>query len=365
MSHAILLVGHGSRMQEGNQQLLAFAERVQDRLGSKYPIIETCFLELTTPTIAQGIAACIERGATRVTLVPIILFGAGHSKIHIPYAIDVAREQYPGVEFSYGKPIGVHPKALEILASRLEEAGLSLERVGEERTEDAILIVGRGSSDPDANSDLFKVSRLLWERTPVKFVETCYIGVTEPNFEDGLKRCLALGAKRVFILPYFLFTGVLIKRIEGFMEPFRTSYPDVELKLAEYFGFHDALIELIQERAEEAAQGDVKMNCDHCQFRLAAMDEHHHHHDHDHDHGHSHHDHAHHDHDHSHHDHAHHDHDHSHEDHDHSHDHSHAHNVHDHDHDHSHEGHDHSHDHDHSHADHDHSDLIPAKGGSR
>ncbi|WP_109687155.1 sirohydrochlorin chelatase [Tumebacillus permanentifrigoris] len=303
MSHAILLVGHGSRVQEGNQQLLAFAGRVQERLGSKYPVIETCFLELTTPTIAQGIAACIVRGATRVTLVPIILFGAGHSKIHIPHAIDVAREQYPSVEFSYGKPLGVHPKALEILTARLEEAGLSLELAGEARTEDAILIVGRGSSDPDANSDLFKVSRLLWERTPVKFVETCYIGVTEPNFEDGLKRCIALGAKRVYILPYFLFTGVLIQRIEGFMEPFSLTYPDVELKLAEYFGFHDALIELIEERAEEAAQGEVKMNCDHCQFRLAAMDEHHHHHDHDHSHHHEgehgHHDHEHHDHEHA------------------------------------------------------------------
>ncbi|MBL0385808.1 sirohydrochlorin chelatase [Tumebacillus sp. ITR2] len=302
MSHAILLVGHGSRVQEGNSELLAFAGRVQGRLGEKYPIIETCFLELTTPTIPQGIAACVERGATRVTLVPIILFGAGHSKIHIPHAIDNARELYPHVEFSYGKPIGVHPKALDILTTRVEEAGLERgRREGEPRTDEAILIVGRGSSDPDANSDLFKVSRLLWERTPVKHVETCYIGVTDPNFEDGLKRCLALGAKRVYVLPYFLFTGVLIKRIEDFMDVFRTTYPQVELRLAEYFGFHDALIDLVQERAEEAAQGDVKMNCDHCQFRLMAMDEHHHHHDHDHEHGHHHH--HEHEHDHDHHDH--------------------------------------------------------------
>ncbi|KEO81808.1 sirohydrochlorin chelatase [Tumebacillus flagellatus] len=312
MSHAILLVGHGSRVQEGNDQLLAFAKRVEARLGERYPVIETCFLELTTPTIAQGISACVERGATRVTLVPIILFGAGHSKIHIPHAIDNAREQYPGVEFSYGKPIGVHPKALEILMSRLEEAGLEIEaREGEARRDEAILIVGRGSSDPDANSDLFKVSRLLWERTPVKYVETCYIGVTDPNLEDGLRRCRALGAKRVYVLPYFLFTGVLIQRIEDYMEKFRVAFPEMEMRLAEYFGFHDALIELVEERAEEAAAGDVKMNCDHCQYRLGAMADHHHH-DHDHHHDHEHH----HDHDH-HHDHEHHDHDHEHHDHEH------------------------------------------------
>jgi len=307
MSHAILLVGHGSRDPEGNQELLAFAERVREKLNGQYPIIETCFLELAKPTIPQGIKTCIDRGATEVTLVPIILFGAGHSKLHVPHEIDEAKEQYPHVTFRYGKPIGVHPRTQEILMARLRETGFEW-GVGATRSEDAILLVGRGSSDPDANSDLFKISRLLWEKVPVKFVETCYIGVTDPNFEDGIARCIALGAKRVFVLPYFLFTGVLIKRVEEKMLQVSEAHPDMQLVLGNYFGFHDQLIEIIRERAEEAALGEAKMNCDNCQFRIEAMEHHHHHHDHDHDHGHDHHhDHSHdhdHDHDHHHHDHV-------------------------------------------------------------
>jgi len=294
MTQAILLVGHGSRDPEGNLELLAFAERVRTRLAAKFPVIETCFLELTTPTIPTGIRTCIERGATQVTLVPIILFGAGHSKLHIPHMIDEAREQYPDVTFHYGKPIGVHTKALDILSARLAEAGCV---AGEGRSNEAVLLVGRGSSDPDANGDLHKMARLLWERSPVRYVETCFIGVTDPDFAEGMRRCAALGAERVYVLPYFLFTGVLIKRISGMMHDFAAEYPNVELKLGAYFGFHDKLIELVEERANEAAQGDVRMNCDHCKYRLEAMEHHHHHHDHDHGHEHHHHDHDHRDHD--------------------------------------------------------------------
>ena len=118
---AILLVGHGSRDPEGNVELLRFADMVR----SKAPqfLIETCFLEFAKPNIDQGIANCVAQGATRVVLVPIILFAAGHAKLHIPDAIDHAKRKYPNVQFVYGRPIGVHQKVINILKSRLAEAG--------------------------------------------------------------------------------------------------------------------------------------------------------------------------------------------------------------------------------------------------
>ncbi len=337
MKHAILLVGHGSRDPEGNEQLLAFAKRVEAKLGGEFPIIETCFLEFARPTIPQGIDTCVARGAEAVTLVPVILFGAGHSKLHIPHEIDEAKERHPSVHFSYGKPIGVHQKTLDILSSRLEEAGFDL--AATERNEDAVLIVGRGSSDPDANSDLCKITRLLFEKIPAGIVETCYIGVTEPDFAKGVERCVKLGAKRIFILPYFLFTGILIKRMEAMTEEFSKQYPEIPLVLADYFGFHDNLVTILHDRAVEAARGESKMNCDLCKYRLDAMADHHHHHHHDDDH-------HHHDHDHHHHGHDHHDHDHHHHEHDH---HSHEHDHHHHAHEHGTDEHKHDHEHQHDH----------------
>lgn len=287
MKRAILLVGHGSRDEQGNEELIQFAERVRAAVHKQYPLVETCFLEFATPTIQQGIQSCIEKGASHVTLVPVILLGAGHSKLHIPHEIDIAKQKHPQVQFAYGKPIGVHEKVLDILESRLQEAGY-VTSSDQPRTDEAILLVGRGSSDPDANSDLCKIARLLWERVNVRVVETCFIGVTAPDFAEGMQRCIDLGAKRVYVLPYFLFTGVLIKRISANMHEFSQAYPDVEMKLGGYFGLHDRLVEILQERVEEASQGTVQMNCDLCQYRLGAVEAHHHHH-HDHEHEHHHH----------------------------------------------------------------------------
>ncbi|MCI3923210.1 sirohydrochlorin chelatase [Paenibacillus sp. TRM 82003] len=311
---AILLVGHGSRDPEGNEELLRFAEGVKARVPDM--LVETCFLELALPSIPQGIARLVEAGATRVTLVPIILFAAGHAKLHIPAEIDRAKIRYPHVRFAYGRPIGIHEKVLDILRSRLTEAGfIGSEPGGERDANTAVLLLGRGSSDPDANGDFAKMSRLLWERLPVQWVEPSFIGVTEPSFPQGFERCVRLGAKKVYVLPYFLFTGILIKRIEQMTAEFAEAHPDVQVELAGYFGLHPELAELLLDRVAEASEGRAFMNCDMCKYRLEAAA--HHHHDHDHGHDHSH--------------------DHGHE-HSHGHDHSHDH-GHDHDHDHGHEHH--------------------------
>ncbi|WP_373228668.1 sirohydrochlorin chelatase [Cohnella sp.] len=302
--NAVLFVGHGSRDPHGNDEVRAFVQSVIETLDQ--PIAETCFLEFEKPNIAGGIDICIQKGATRVVVIPIILFAAGHAKIHIPAAIDEAKLKYPLVQFIYGRPIGIHDKVLDILTSRTSGVGIGKD---EELEDTAILVVGRGSSDPDANSDLFKISRLLWEKMKVKWVETAFIGVTSPLIEEGMEKCLKLGARHVVIVPYFLFTGILINRMDHILDEFKLKHPHHQFSMAEYFGFHPILKQILKDRVNEAVRDEVKVNCDMCHYRIAAMDgiEHHHHHDHDHDH------HAH-DHDHDHHDH---DHDHDHHDHDH------------------------------------------------
>ncbi|GAA4839320.1 CbiX/SirB N-terminal domain-containing protein [Paenibacillus vulneris] len=325
--NAVLFVGHGSKDAEGNEEVREFVRSIASKMDQ--PIVETCFLEFERPTIAQGIEQCVQQGATQIAVVPITLFSAGHAKIHIPAAIDEARLRYPSVRFNYGRPIGVHEQVLDILASRLEAAGAGAATEAD-REQTAVLVVGRGSSDADANSDLFKISRLFWEKLKVKWVETAFIGVTAPLVDEGIERCIKLGARKVVILPYFLFTGVLMKRMEQMLLQFSEKYPEQEFILADYFGFHPNLQLILRERALEAVEGEARMNCDMCQYRLAAMEhiDHHHHHDHDHDYGHHHH-------------------------------------GHDHHHDHHH-GHDHDHDHDHDHHHHDHDDTkAPALGKSK
>jgi sirohydrochlorin cobaltochelatase len=302
---AILLVGHGSRDPEGNEQIRQFIQQLKPSLDPSL-LVETCFLEFELPNISQGIDTCVMKGASHVIVIPIMLLPAGHSKIHIPASIDEAKEKYPSIQFTYGRPIGVHEETFEICKARLEELGENVEAPGEDA---AVIFLGRGGSDPDANSELYKIARLFYEKVNYSLVEPAFMGVTDPLIKQGVERCIKLGAKKIVILPYFLFTGILIKRLEALMEELKELYPEHEFKLAGYFGFHDRLKTIIEDRISEALQGEVKMNCDTCQYRLAAMEhiDHHHHHDHDHDHHHHHHGHHHHHHGHHHHDHDHHD----------------------------------------------------------
>lgn len=174
------------------------------------------------------------------------------------------------------------------MKSRLTEIGENLDHTN---SDTAVLLLGRGGSDPDANSDLYKIARLLWEKTNYKIVEPAFMGVTNPLTAEGVERCIKLGAKKVIILPYFLFTGILMKRLEEMVRTFQHQYEATEFKLAGYFGYHPKLQTILIERVEEALKGEVKMNCDTCQYRFAAM-EHVHHHHHGHDHHHHHHEHV-------------------------------------------------------------------------
>lgn len=283
---AVLFVGHGSQDPEGNEEVRQFIDKMKQTMDSSM-LIETCFLEFERPTVNEGLDTCARKGASEIVVIPIMLLQAGHSKIHIPACIDEAKAKYPGIHITYGRPIGIHEEALEICIDRLEEIGLDLKKKDRET---AIILLGRGGSDPDANSDLYKISRLLWEKLNYRIVEPAFMGVTNPLVEEAVERCVLLGAKKIVILPYFLFTGILIKRLEKMIDGFEQKYSECNFALAGYFGFHKKLQTILLDRVQEALIGEVKMNCDTCQYRLGAM-EHigHHHHDHDHHHNHGHH----------------------------------------------------------------------------
>ncbi|MEK5466945.1 sirohydrochlorin chelatase [Paenibacillus sp. FSL R7-0210] len=278
--------------------------------------VETCFIELASPSIAGGIARCIEGGAAEIYVVPIILFAAGHSKLDIPMAIDEAKQRYPGVKFIYGRPLGVQDRAVDILLERIQEAerlpllqvkaagGMDLDLRGNgastiEDKDTIVLLMGRGGSDPDANSDLYKISRLLWERTGYRSVESCFIAIAKPSLPDGLERCLALGARRIIVLPYLLFTGVLMQQFAERVAQFAAEHPGLEVEIGGTLGAHPLLVDMLTERIEETLEGRAFSNCDNCKYRDAASLHHHHHHhgEEEHgEHGHGHHGHGHHSH---------------------------------------------------------------------
>jgi sirohydrochlorin cobaltochelatase len=259
----VLLVGHGSREQTGNDEFLKFCDVVSPHLGPER--IETCFIELTTPLVPESLDRCVELGARRVIVLPVILLAAGHVKLELPHELDEAKERHPGVEFMYGRHIGLDPLVTDIMRERLAAVEDDTAWPSEET---AVLVVGRGSSDPDANSELYKLSRLIWESRRYPWVESCFIGVTSPSLPEGLARCAALGARRIIALPYFLFTGVLIPRIHRIVDEFMAAHPGLVVRVSDYLNGHPKLVAVLQDRKREALRGEARMNCALCKYRV-------------------------------------------------------------------------------------------------
>ncbi len=261
---ALLLVGHGSRDPEGNEEFLEFVGNFQGH--SRRDRIYAAFVELATPTIEEGIHRCVQEGADEVVILPLLFFAAGHAKTDIPREVRRARLRYPGVVFYYGAPLGIHPSLLEVLDQRVRSAEEGVTSMAD-REETAVLLIGRGSSDPDANGEMLKIARLYWERSRYGWVETCFIGVTRPDLPSGIRRCIALGARRIVAVPYFIFTGVLIKRIRGIVGEMQGGCPGVEMVTGDYLGRHPAFLSLVVERERQVLEGPILMNCDLCKHR--------------------------------------------------------------------------------------------------
>jgi sirohydrochlorin ferrochelatase len=122
---AILLIDHGSRRDEANRMLGDVRTMVQDQAGSDV-IVEYSHMELAEPTIEQGIAACVKRGATEVIAFPYMLSPGKHSTRDIPRMIDEAAKEFPGVTFSVTPAFGIHEKLGEVI---LERAGVAFHGV--------------------------------------------------------------------------------------------------------------------------------------------------------------------------------------------------------------------------------------------
>jgi sirohydrochlorin cobaltochelatase len=304
MAAALLFVGHGSRDADGTDEF----QRLVDLFRKDEPerIVECGFLEFAKPMIGEGIAACVRRGAKSVAVLPGMLMAAGHAKNDIPSEIHEARRLYPDVSFHYGRHLHLHAKIIELCRLRIEEA--ARQAPPRDRRDTLLLVVGRGSSDPDANADVQKLARLLWEGMGFGWGAACYIGVTTPLLPEALERCRRLGFGRIVVLPFFLFTGILEKRIRRTAQAFGREHPDTEIVCAEYLNVHPLLFDVFRERAHEAEHGSPNMNCELCKYRVqlpgfaAAVGQpqhgHHHHvrgigqdthgHDHDGDHHHDH-----------------------------------------------------------------------------
>ena len=258
---ALLIVGHGSRDPRGAGEFHELVSLVRDNAPVS---VEGGFIELSRPPISECVDRLAAGGAREISAVPLMLLAAGHAKDDIPATLIREKMSHPDLDFHYGRALGLRPELLELMDQRISAAVPE-----EEKGETAVLMVGRGSSDPDANSDLAKMARLFFEGRPYPLVETAFVSLAPPSVPEALERCRRLGVRRVAVFSYFLFTGVLEERIREQSESFAGDNHDIQVRYAGYFGPDSRVADLILERYRESLEGDIRMNCDVCVHRVA------------------------------------------------------------------------------------------------
>lgn len=260
----VMLCGHGSRNRFAVDEFAELASALREKLPG-VPL-EYGYLEFADPVIHHGLEALREGGAKRILAVPGMLFAAGHAKNDIPTVLNSYAATHAGVAVDYGRELGIDLKLLRVAGERIEE-GLRASPRAIPRDETLLLVVGRGASDPDANANAAKVTRLLWEGMGFGWGMTAYSGVTFPLVAPALEHAVRLGYRRIVVFPYFLFTGVLVKRIYAAAEEAQARHPNVEILTAPYLGPHPLVVDTFLDRLREMLVGQNLMNCALCKYR--------------------------------------------------------------------------------------------------
>ncbi|CCD29807.1 Precorrin-8X methylmutase CbiC/CobH (Precorrin isomerase) [Candidatus Glomeribacter gigasporarum BEG34] len=268
MPDGIVVAGHGSRDPDGVREFEALVALIRMRASKR--IVRHGYLEFALPTIDVAVRDALHAGAHPIVIVPGVLFAAAHAKNDLPTELHWLQHTFPEAKFSFASALDLHPRLLQLCAQRIieaEGAALAKDGTGISRNQACLVVVGRGTSDPDANSEVSKLARMLEEGLGFGTSFVCYAGTAKPKVADGLRAAARLGYRRLVVLPYFLFDGILVKRIYAAANELRKRHPKLEVLSAGYLGPHPDVAEVLLERAAEGANGRAAMNCALCKYR--------------------------------------------------------------------------------------------------
>lgn len=278
----IMICGHGSRDKDAEREFGLVAKG----LKARYPDlpVEYGFLEFSAPNIHMGLNSLVDQGVEEIYAVPGMLFAATHAKNDIPSVLTTYEEKHPGLKITYGRELGLQDDMIDAFQARIYESlGLDPETPPENLYDTMLVVVGRGTSDTSANAEAAKLTRIVNENMGFGWADTVYSGVTYPSVGVGLEKLMKLGFKRIVVAPYFLFTGRLIKRIQGYVDKVAQENPAIEFIQTPYLNDHPRVIDAFQNRVEEIMQGELQtgeetlMNSFKRRLAAGEVDVHHHH----------------------------------------------------------------------------------------
>jgi sirohydrochlorin ferrochelatase len=119
----------------------------------------------------------------------------------------------------------------------------------------AILMMAHGSRIAEANDAAREVAELVKEMTGFEIVEVSFRELHEPNIQSGIDACVAQGAGRILLMPYFLFMGAHVQHdLPEEISEAQKRHPGLVMEMGGHLGAHRKLAEIEAERIGEALE---------------------------------------------------------------------------------------------------------------
>lgn len=259
-SPALLTIAHGTRDPRGAEELQHLLTLLRDRHDA--PVAGAWLEDFAAPDPVTAAGELVAQGARRIVTIPLLNLGAGHAKTDVPEGVAGIRDAFGDVEVGHGRVLGLHPDLFALARRRVGAVSPPARRAGE-----VLLVTASGSSDPDANGDLWKAARFLAEGTGHRWVDAAFAGVTWPTADVTLRRLAAAGARRVVLFSWSLLAGLLERRVTGWAEQV-SDETGIEVVDAGRFGPDPVVADVVMDRYREVLEGDPRMNCDLCAYRV-------------------------------------------------------------------------------------------------
>ena len=141
-TQAVLVVGHGSRRQEANEDVRQAALRIAER--GRFPLVVAAFLEIAQPSIAESFAQLVEMGATHIVVHPYFLSPGRHTRGDIPVEVSAAASRFTNVTYQITEPLAAHRLVIEASVERIHETAKS-----KTNRDGKVYLVGAGPGDPE------------------------------------------------------------------------------------------------------------------------------------------------------------------------------------------------------------------------
>ncbi|MDE1841015.1 MAG: sirohydrochlorin cobaltochelatase [Thaumarchaeota archaeon] len=114
-----------------------------------------------------------------------------------------------------------------------------------------LLLIDRGSKEREASEELEIICKEAEKKGGYAFAEYCFLEVTPPYIDDGIKKCLKSDIDSLTIVPYFLYPGKKVKAAVTEVMKYQSA-TNVKFLVTKPMSMHMTLVSLVRNRIKSA-----------------------------------------------------------------------------------------------------------------